>query len=373
LRHFDELEKKGYTVVEDVLSAAQVTKFRDGLMAVIKAMTGDQVDASNPDTFEKWPRDFALGNGMILQGGGIGSTSILHDLREVLRYVFAELHGCDPDDLRCNPDGVACYLPAGLVKAKRLRDTSGKPIPKRMAGEEGKTWAHVDGGFGGQVLPGRMGVTVQGQVPLVAQAEEGATLVVVEGSHLKGAEFRRKHNLQGPEILSREQLEALVAMGGCTVRRVCAPAGALVLWRSDLYHWGTLPTHDFLARAATGEGGLTWRDAVRCTAYVCMAPALPDVDDAMCKRRLGMMLSAASKDQGVTLSHDPVFGFRKFPQKPYMFGRPCKDLKNVDNVVSAAVIQHGWSDALRQLYGGPKCLALVRSILEAEAQKKKRK
>ena len=169
---------------------------------------------SNPDTFENWPRDFALGNGMIVQGGGIGSTSILHDLREVLRYVFAELHGCDPDDLRCNPDGVACYLPAGLVKAKRLRDTSGKPIPKRMAGEAGKTWAHVDGGFGGQVLPGRMGVTVQGQVPLVAQAEEGATLVVVEGSHLKGAEFRRKHNLQGPKILSPEQLEALVAMGG---------------------------------------------------------------------------------------------------------------------------------------------------------------
>ena len=101
---------------------------------------------------------------------------------------------------------------------------------------EVELWLHTDQS---NRRPERFGV--QGFVNLQPAGPQDGSLVVLEGSHLLHGEYFAEHGFDSAEdywaLGGEDHIElAWFRNRGCTVRKVEAPAGSLVLWNSKTFH-----------------------------------------------------------------------------------------------------------------------------------------
>jgi ectoine hydroxylase-related dioxygenase (phytanoyl-CoA dioxygenase family) len=226
-KHADELRTRGYTVIENVVSADRCAKYREGIRAHLLSAN---IDVDDPQRSAS-----SYSQHRIVQHYEVGHCDAVWQVRqeEAVAAVFAALRGTN--DLLVSFDGV-CVMPP------HHRD-------------DGKRWWHTDQSHSRRGLR-----CIQGYVNLTSSHDErSGSLAVIPGSHLQHSRFGFEHlGRKNPGddwyVYSDADIEAF---GGAPTR-VHGGVGSLVLWDSRVAHMAMAPPKD------AGEA------RERCVVYVCM-------------------------------------------------------------------------------------------------------
>lgn len=196
MSYLQELDEKGYAIVENVLSAEEIREARkcfdewQNSHPQIKAI-GDKI---NPHGIYK---HFQVG-----QQRHAWLIRTNPKVQDVFRTIW------NTDDLIVSYDG-SCYIPADCKKKDNI-------------------WTHTD------QAPSKKGrICIQGFVALTDNVHR--SLVVYEGSHKLHEEYCKERNLTSSKdwlLIEHEYLEKLKA----TRRVLPVKAGSLVLWDSRTFH-----------------------------------------------------------------------------------------------------------------------------------------
>lgn len=234
--NFSDLKTKGYTVVGDVMTAAEcddcighyrkwLSQFKDG----------------------EWP----YSTHSLIQRYNSGHMYPSWYARLKSKKVFAQVW--NTDKLLSSFDAIAIGRPP---------EDSQEPFHK-----PGDHWLHVD------QIATRIGLhAYQGAVYLEEACEDDWTLHVMEGSHLLMDEFFRTNVRSsvrcGPSFYRlRSDDVKYMEERGCKIKRVPVPKGGMVLWDSRTVHANANPVK---GRKNPGR----WRFCV----FVSMTPAIWTTD-----------------------------------------------------------------------------------------------
>ncbi|XP_069113900.1 uncharacterized protein [Argopecten irradians] len=231
-RNRTELEKKGYTVVENVLTdsecAEYIRAFRDWLTLFPEG---------------EWP---SSGHSLI-QRYNIGHHEAAWRARLKAKSVFSKLW--KTDKLLTSIDAIAIGRPP--------------EDGEEAFAEDSRHWLHADQDAD------KVGLhAYQGTVYLETVDTDDWTFHVMERSHLyldefyeqdKHAAFRSSNNKY---FHLRDDHEKWFLSKGCVTERVAVPRGGMVLWDSRLIHANARP-----------KEGRTHPDRWRYCVMVCMTPA----------------------------------------------------------------------------------------------------
>ena len=232
--HFEDLEKKGYTVVPDVVSH-------------------DDCDAAVRQ-YQKWLSQFKRGSWPASYNGIINEYNTGHmaptwEMRLKAKKVFSQLW--KTEKLLTSFDAIAIGRPPEDGK-----ETFDKP---------GKHWLHTD------QTASRLGLhAYQGALYLEEQCEDDWTFQVMESSHELLDIFYENHPLAARESeplgyynLYPNEIEYYKSTGDYKTVRVPVPKGGMALWDSRLIHANARPLEQ---RKHPGR----WRYVV----FVSMTPAI---------------------------------------------------------------------------------------------------
>ncbi|XP_052821374.1 uncharacterized protein LOC128246884 [Mya arenaria] len=232
--HFDDLQKKGYTVVSDVLTNDECDKTIDQYKQWLSQFTDEG----------EWP--FSANS--LIQRYNAGHMEPTWFARLKSKRVFAQVW--KTEKLLTSFDAIAIGRPPEESEEQFHRP--------------GQHWFHVD------QSAIRSGLhAYQGAVYLEAADEDDWTLHVMEGSHAHFENFFannerariRSENNNYYSYLDEEVIE--MRKNGCREKRVAVPKGGMVLWDSRLIHANASPIK---GRKHPGR----WRYCV----FVSMTPAI---------------------------------------------------------------------------------------------------
>jgi hypothetical protein len=299
-RHLDE---HGYVVVPNVLTAAECDATVDGMWQWLDTFSEGQVKRNDPATWKRhWP--YTHGPKGIIQWYSIGHAPFVWDVRQHPRVhrVFTEVWGpaspaspASPgqdQDLLVSFDGVCIQRPPEQLRA----GSHSAPLSD--------TWQHADKGKTKMDQ-----LSVQSFVNLEETDEGDGCLVVRPGSHKLhklfletfGDDFDRSDWL----LLEQKHRDWYDAQG-CPAKRVAAPKGAMVLWRSETIHCNS-----------TAQPGRAHPERFRYVVYVCMAPRSLASAATLRKKQLYF-------EQGRMTSHYP-HQLKVFPKRPFLHGNHSYD------------------------------------------------
>lgn len=281
-----QLRDRGFAVVEGVLDAAAAAAYVGEFWDWLEAL-GTGLRRADPATWaarDAWP--FASRG--IIEYPCVAQAPFVWRLRAepAVVKVFERLWG--ERDLRCSLD----------------RANASRPYAAARARAEPAGWFHID-------QPPRLDANaaptcVQGLVNLVRSDEHDGGLVVLPGSHRAHARYLREcpgARAGEFQIQTAEQL-AWWRTNGFAPLKVCAPAGALVLWDSRTFHCNRQPDSRQL------------EPRFRMCVYVCMQPAAAVGEQAR-KRRL------AALAENRAANHEPAVS-RLFAKRPRLWGERDK-------------------------------------------------
>ncbi|XP_033724850.1 uncharacterized protein LOC117314842 isoform X2 [Pecten maximus] len=231
-RNRTELEEKGYTVVENVLTETECGEY-------IRAFR---------DWLTEFPEgEFPYSAHSLIQRYNIGHHEAAWSTRLKAKAVFSKLW--KTDKLLTSVDAIAIGRPP--------------EDGKELFAEEGRHWLHADQDaekFGLHAY--------QGTVYLEAVAEDDWTFHVMERSHLylnslydRNQRAALKSSVNKFYYLRDDDEEWLISKG-CVTKRVAVPRGGMVLWDSRLIHANARP-----------KEGRVHPDRWRFCVMVCMTPA----------------------------------------------------------------------------------------------------
>ncbi|KAK3760721.1 hypothetical protein RRG08_009357 [Elysia crispata] len=221
----EELETKGVTIVENVISQEDCDRHQQFFRDWLKNFPEGQ-----------WPET----TNSLIQGYGAGHLQPAWEVRLAVRSVFAQVWGTNK--LLSSMDFISIGRPPEDGEEKFW--------------EDGDNWLHV-----GQSADRVSLHAYQGAVYLEDCEEDDWTFEVFEGSHTYFDEFMdrtdqwRCNKIDGPEL---EWFKSK----GCKRRRVPCPKGGIILWDSRLVHANARPLK---GRNHPGR----WRYIV----FVCMTPS----------------------------------------------------------------------------------------------------
>ncbi|KAK7504840.1 hypothetical protein BaRGS_00003868 [Batillaria attramentaria] len=208
-RHREELEEKGYTVVEGVLTEGECDQYRQQYLDWIR-------DNFHEGVFPATKRS------LVRATYKMGHLAPTWDIRLKCKHVFAQLWGTDR--LLTSFDSVAIGRPPEEgVEAFRSQDTS---------------WLHID-----QLAVGGLQV-FQGAVYLEHADEDDWTFQVLKGSHKLFETFWKDHPEERERSVEKGEgstkftpdLVNWWISKGCQSCCVPVPKGGLVLWDSRTVH-----------------------------------------------------------------------------------------------------------------------------------------
>ncbi|WAR14984.1 hypothetical protein MAR_005089 [Mya arenaria] len=233
-KHFSDLDEKGYTVVENVVSP-------------------DDCDQAISE-YRKWLECFGVDRFPVTYNSLIWNYNVAHldttwKLRLATKPVFAQIWKTDKL--------LTCF---GSIAIGRPPEESNERFQ-----EPGDYWLHVD------VTPGRVGVhAYQGGLYLEEQDEGDWNFMVLEGSHkhlmsLFDEHPERADSARSGDFEYRLRRDDIIYFKerGCHARRVPVTKGGMALWDSRLVHAAARPLE---GRKNAGR----WRWAT----FVSMTPAI---------------------------------------------------------------------------------------------------
>lgn len=138
-------------------------------------------------------------------------------VRERCVPFFAELWNVSPEDLLCSFDGGCFLLPGDKVQ-----------------GENFTAWFHTD-----QPRDYLSCCSIQGLVTLSDSGEKAGGLVILKGSHRLFSGYMERHPAAGLAFEMADMNDP--ELSRCSMVKVCAPPGHLVLWDSRLVHCNVPP------------------------------------------------------------------------------------------------------------------------------------
>ena len=208
--HFKDLDKKGYTVVDDVITATECD-----------AAIGE---------YQDWLKHFGEGFpkcfNSLVRGYNTGHFETTWNLRLKTRPVFAQIW--KTDKLLTSFDAIGIGRPPEDGK-EDFQDVR-------------KYWLHTD------QAPKRLGLhAYQGTLYLEEQCKDDWTFQVMEGSHkILDAfydfrpEIMKASNITDYYKMTEEDLQ-FFRDAGCRLTRVPVKKGGMVLWDSRLIHANARP------------------------------------------------------------------------------------------------------------------------------------
>lgn len=185
-----------------------------------------------------------------------GHTELQWKIRELCAPIFAQIWGCNPEELLCSFDG-GCFLPC---------------IPKEELKNTGfKQWFHVD-----QMRSVLDFCSVQGIVNFEDNDFEDGGLILVEDSHKVFPEYMAKHPSEGITWAPGDMSDPLLSTR--KLIKICAKRGEIILFDSRTFHCNI---HPFGSKMRS-DGSPRFR---MCT-YVAMQPRRGASEKELAKRRL---------------------------------------------------------------------------------------
>ncbi|XP_041378341.1 uncharacterized protein LOC121390563 [Gigantopelta aegis] len=242
----DDLKKKGYTVVHDVLTTEEADGFRG--------------------EYEGWLSQFEKGtfphtNKSLIQRYRVGHMEPTWTVRLKSKHVFSQIW--NTDELLTSFDAIAIGRPPEDGDEDFFRP--------------GHHWLHCD------QRPARVGLhAYQGAVYLEECQEDDWAFEVLEGSHdLFAAFYESEHVKKTLRLKPHWRLRTLrdedltwYVENGCVRKRIPVPKGGMVLWDSRLIHANSRPVKE---REHPGR----WRYLV----FVCMTPAAWADEESLKQKR----------------------------------------------------------------------------------------
>ncbi len=267
---FKELEEKGYQVVPSLIDEPTLATLRSDMWDFYEGL-GTGIDRNDPGTWATWlsvkDRTFRwppVLHGGLLQRLGCGQSRVAWKVRahKKVQEVFLKLwQEEDIKDMLVSFDGINLGRPWQLMGRKRAPKHNdclhSDQAPCKQDGADGRGWC------------------VQGQVNLNPMPTTASTFYCLEGSHKLWNQFCQERERKRPsadwQLLTDEEVKWFEDRG-CPRTRVHAPAGSLILWKSNTIHQGCGPAPDC-------------EDVQRMVVYVCMTPRRLAKGGALVKKR----------------------------------------------------------------------------------------
>jgi len=300
------LKKHGYVVV-NVLTREEADDHKINLVKELEDLYGGEFDSTIPDTTSN---RFAAKRGGMEQHLGVGHLNTSYEIRShpKIRNTWAELWDLEPTAktatdigpaLLSSIDGV-CHSPAPenlrkTLATHRMRIADDPTLDSNKR----NNWLHLD-----QTKRGFQ--CYQGFVTLEDIEEEDATVVFIEGSHLKHDEFMDEvestgRKFKGNWFLFDEEHVEWFTDRAHEIVQVEMNKGDMVIWDSRLVHQGSYPK----------RGRKVIRD--RTVVYISMAP-VSMCSKADLKKKQNIFWS------GDSTSHWPHKNIKAFPYMPRLWG-----------------------------------------------------
>lgn len=254
------LERHGYVVVKNVMSAAELSTAKSLLWDFLSDSA--QMDRNAPET---WNDDHfrCVGDTVtgIITGAGFGHSSFCWYVRQRARVMQAFTKVWKTDKLLCSFDGGNVFRPFHSPASVRISKSSGG-------------WYHVDQGV---KKPGKH--CIQGLVSLYDANAHTGGLCVVPGSHNHHDDLMT-YTVQEGDFVPLSPMDPMAEEG----RLVCCCAGDLILWDSRTVHCNTP-----CLTQPTPETGQPFEDLLRAVCYVCMTPKRWATDAVLAERRCAVV------------------------------------------------------------------------------------
>lgn len=277
------LSTYGAAIVPSVLSATECGQAVEKTNQFFGNLTRDMAVPFNPSdkaSYRTLTNMHRL-HSMLYQGYSIGQAQASWDVRQHPRIHDAFSVFWNTPELLVSMDGMAYHVPPELVVDAKGRE--GSPY-----GWFKYTWFHTDQSFLRSELE-----CIQGQVVAFDVNPGDATLCILEGSHNHHAEFGRKFGVKDKAdwfaLQSRGKergkgyLDFFLQEKACTMRRIVAPKGSLILWDSRTIHCGVEPLRN------------RPQPNFRCVYYVCMTPrSLCDEKNMLLRQKAFQEMSSTS-------------------------------------------------------------------------------
>ncbi|KAL4237523.1 hypothetical protein ACF0H5_002237 [Mactra antiquata] len=231
--NYNELEEKGYTVVNDVLTTEECNQAIEDFKRWLQYF-----DGKFPNTYNS-----------IIKNHNSGHFEVTWRLRLKAKPVFAQLW--KTDKLLTSFDAISIGRPPE-DGAEEFQDVN-------------KYWLHAD------TTPSKLGLhAYQGALYLEEQTESDWTFQVMEGSHKHLVDLFSNHLNAAKEAkecgchvdMTKDDVDFFTERG-CKVKRVPVQKGGMVLWDSRLIHANARPLKN-------RKHGGRWRYVT----FISMTPAI---------------------------------------------------------------------------------------------------
>ena len=279
----------GVAIVRDVLTPEECVQMRCDMWSYLRHITQTWEMPITTCT-RTWAgmRKLYPKHSMLLQQWGVGQSQLVWNVRQNPKVVSVFEKIWKTSDLLVSFDGASFHFPPEHTNVGWFR----------------KPWYHSDQSYTRPEFG-----CIQGWVNAFDTRAGDATLAVLEGSHVHHAEFARTFNVTDSSDWFKfddEKHFQFYMDKGCTERRICCPAGSLVLWDSRTIHCGVEPMRT------------RPRENMRCTVYVCYQPR------QMCTPALLRKKQEAFNNLRTT-NHYPCKP-KLFPERPNTYGGEMPDI-----------------------------------------------
>ncbi|AYV84156.1 MAG: hypothetical protein Hyperionvirus18_32 [Hyperionvirus sp.] len=245
-----DLEKNGYCVIENVLSAETCDKYIKEIWNWLESIDGsikrdDKLTWAPPH----WPLSFKG----IVTYPPISHTQFAWDLRDEpnIKNIYKTIWKTD--------DLITCFSRINITQPFDEKSSKGK---SKSASASPEYWFHTD-----MAVPQERGFeTIQGFINLENSTSKDAGLVVLKGSHVHHETTFKKflldkmHDEERFFEISKMITAWLIEIKGCGIVHIAAPKGAFVLWDSRTFHCNSRPTK------------FSKPNLWRYVEYICMVP-----------------------------------------------------------------------------------------------------
>ncbi len=291
----ETLETFGVAIIPSVLSEEECSSAFSGMWDFLEYITQKWKVPISRKKKESWKGFYSLFplHSMLIQYFSIGHFPFAWEVRknEKILSVFAELWGCEKEDLLSSFDGSSFSLP---------------PEVTGRGWDRGNEWFHTDQSFSRDEFD-----SVQSFVSLLDTNIGDATLSFLEGSNSFHHTFYEEYlhsNADSNEDwykLNTQERKWFLSKG-CTPHKIMCKKGDLVLWDSRTIHCGVEPQKK--------RKELNFRAVVYC----CYTPKEWSTPSSIAKKRKAFI-------EGRTTSHYP-HKIKLFPKTPRTYGKVIEEI-----------------------------------------------
>ena len=285
---FVQLYEEGVCVIPDVLSDDKCNKYIDDIWTWLEGIgTGIKRDDKSTWTSENWPMNI---HG-IVEYPSASHENFVWSLRqhENIIDIFAKLW--NDKDLLVSFDRI-CIMRASY--GKNVKSTS---------------WYHTDEGTSKRDIS-----TIQGFINLEKTDKNDGALMVIAGSHKYHKQFFEEHKIECKKDwykISEDEFKWFESKGLST-KKIVAPKGSVILWKSTLFHCNCPPTKD------------QEKDRFRYVVYLSYLPRKSCDKKQLEKKQQAFLNSRSTSHNSVKIT--------LFPKLPRTYGRDISRYKVQDKL-----------------------------------------